>query len=242
MRMLWFVPLVLVDLPVDVVVVLEQQERAGEASGIERALRKLDVRVDGNMCSQARRAVGRNRHERVYVVRPASRRIGSAEPIRVGMIRCNGQLQARASRRAAARARTLRSRVAADAGARRARLELTAQMAVTLARRPDRRGAHCGRGDAQSSWRSSSSKAASRCPARWCRRETRTGHCRSSPSSVLTEEEVLVRNVPAHPRRRGDARDPARDRRAGQLASAPTRSRSAPRTCTRCEIERELAE
>jgi len=39
MRMLWFVPLVLVDLPVDVVVVLEQQERAGEASRIERALR-----------------------------------------------------------------------------------------------------------------------------------------------------------------------------------------------------------
>jgi hypothetical protein len=38
MRMLWFVPLVLVDLPVDVVVVLEQQKRAGEASRIERAL------------------------------------------------------------------------------------------------------------------------------------------------------------------------------------------------------------
>lgn len=38
-RMLQFVPLVLVDLPVDVVVVLEQQEGAGEASRTERALR-----------------------------------------------------------------------------------------------------------------------------------------------------------------------------------------------------------
>jgi len=33
--------LVLVDLPVDAVVVLEQQERAGHTQGIERALRKL---------------------------------------------------------------------------------------------------------------------------------------------------------------------------------------------------------
>jgi hypothetical protein len=33
--------LVLADLPVDVVVVLEQQERAGHADGTERALRKL---------------------------------------------------------------------------------------------------------------------------------------------------------------------------------------------------------
>jgi hypothetical protein len=33
--------LVLVDLPVDVVVVLEQQERAGHTQGTERALRKL---------------------------------------------------------------------------------------------------------------------------------------------------------------------------------------------------------
>jgi hypothetical protein len=32
--------LVRVDLPVDVVVVLEQQERAGQAQGTERALRK----------------------------------------------------------------------------------------------------------------------------------------------------------------------------------------------------------
>jgi hypothetical protein len=32
--------LVLVDLPVDFMVVLEQQERAGEAKGTERALRK----------------------------------------------------------------------------------------------------------------------------------------------------------------------------------------------------------
>jgi hypothetical protein len=32
--------LVLVDLPVDVVVVLEQKERAGEAQGAERALRE----------------------------------------------------------------------------------------------------------------------------------------------------------------------------------------------------------
>jgi hypothetical protein len=39
MRVLRFAALVLVDLPVDVVVVLEQQERAGEASRIERALR-----------------------------------------------------------------------------------------------------------------------------------------------------------------------------------------------------------
>jgi len=31
-------PLVLADLPVDVVVVLEQQERAGQAEGTERAL------------------------------------------------------------------------------------------------------------------------------------------------------------------------------------------------------------
>jgi hypothetical protein len=38
-RMLRFVPLVLVDLPVDVVVVLEQQEGAGETSRTERALR-----------------------------------------------------------------------------------------------------------------------------------------------------------------------------------------------------------
>jgi hypothetical protein len=32
--------LVLVDLPVDVAVVLEQKERAGQAQGTERALRK----------------------------------------------------------------------------------------------------------------------------------------------------------------------------------------------------------
>jgi hypothetical protein len=41
MRMLQPGLLVLVDLPVDVVVVLEQQERAGKASRTERALRKL---------------------------------------------------------------------------------------------------------------------------------------------------------------------------------------------------------
>jgi hypothetical protein len=34
----WLVP---VDLPVDVAVVLEQQERAGQAQGVERALREL---------------------------------------------------------------------------------------------------------------------------------------------------------------------------------------------------------
>jgi hypothetical protein len=38
MRMVRPVPLVLADLPVDVVVVLEQQERAGEAKRTERAL------------------------------------------------------------------------------------------------------------------------------------------------------------------------------------------------------------
>jgi hypothetical protein len=36
--------LVLADLPVDLVVVLEQQERAGHAYGTERALRKLGSR------------------------------------------------------------------------------------------------------------------------------------------------------------------------------------------------------
>jgi hypothetical protein len=39
MRVLKFSPLPLVDLPVDVVVVLEQQEGAGQASRIERSLR-----------------------------------------------------------------------------------------------------------------------------------------------------------------------------------------------------------
>jgi len=39
MRMFEFAALVLVDLPVDVVVVFEQQEGAGEARRIERALR-----------------------------------------------------------------------------------------------------------------------------------------------------------------------------------------------------------
>ncbi len=38
MRMIHLSPLILVDLPVDVVVVLEQQEGAGEAKRIERAL------------------------------------------------------------------------------------------------------------------------------------------------------------------------------------------------------------
>jgi hypothetical protein len=41
MRVLIRLWLVLADLPVDLVVVLEQQERAGEAHRIERALRKL---------------------------------------------------------------------------------------------------------------------------------------------------------------------------------------------------------
>ena len=41
MRMMCAGGLVLADLPVDVVVVLEQQERAGHTQGIERALRKL---------------------------------------------------------------------------------------------------------------------------------------------------------------------------------------------------------
>jgi hypothetical protein len=40
-RVLGVAELVLVDLPVDVMVVLEQQERAGHASSTERALRKL---------------------------------------------------------------------------------------------------------------------------------------------------------------------------------------------------------
>ena len=40
MRMIHLGPLVLVDLPVDVVVVLEQQERACEADDTEHALRK----------------------------------------------------------------------------------------------------------------------------------------------------------------------------------------------------------
>ena len=51
-------------------------------------------------------------------------------------------------------------------------------------------------GRARSSWRSSSSKAASRSPARWSRPGTRTGRCRSSRARVLTEDEVVVRNVP----------------------------------------------
>jgi hypothetical protein len=43
MRMIRFAPVVLVpvDLPVDVTVVLEQQERAGEAKHIEHALRRV---------------------------------------------------------------------------------------------------------------------------------------------------------------------------------------------------------
>jgi len=40
-RMIHLGPLVLVDLPVDVVVVLEQQERAGKAKRTERALPNL---------------------------------------------------------------------------------------------------------------------------------------------------------------------------------------------------------
>ncbi|HEX5852294.1 MAG TPA: hypothetical protein VFY36_04310 [Solirubrobacteraceae bacterium] len=40
MRMVRLGPRVLIDLPVDRVVVLEQQERAGEAKGIERTLPK----------------------------------------------------------------------------------------------------------------------------------------------------------------------------------------------------------
>jgi len=40
MRMVRLGPHVLIDLPVDRVVVLEQQERAGEAKGTERALPK----------------------------------------------------------------------------------------------------------------------------------------------------------------------------------------------------------
>jgi hypothetical protein len=40
MRMVRLGPLVLIDLPVDRVVVLEQQERAGEAKGTERTLPK----------------------------------------------------------------------------------------------------------------------------------------------------------------------------------------------------------
>jgi hypothetical protein len=39
--------LVLADLPVDVVVVLEQQERAGDPKGTERALRKLGCELRG---------------------------------------------------------------------------------------------------------------------------------------------------------------------------------------------------
>jgi len=38
MRMIHLAPLVLADLPADLGVVLEQQERAGEAKRIERAL------------------------------------------------------------------------------------------------------------------------------------------------------------------------------------------------------------
>jgi hypothetical protein len=41
MRMIYLVQLVLADLPVDLVVVLEQQERADEAKRIERALPDL---------------------------------------------------------------------------------------------------------------------------------------------------------------------------------------------------------
>ena len=41
MRMWRVARLALVDLPVDVVVVLEHQERAGHANSTERALRKL---------------------------------------------------------------------------------------------------------------------------------------------------------------------------------------------------------
>jgi len=42
----------------------------------------VDVRVDGNMCSQATEELGRNRHERVYVGDMLAR-IRFAEPIRV---------------------------------------------------------------------------------------------------------------------------------------------------------------
>jgi len=75
---LWLVP---VDLPVDVVVVLEQQERAGQAQGVERALRELGGCLVGeHLFVEGRQALGRSRHERVYVSGVDSRtRI--AEPI-----------------------------------------------------------------------------------------------------------------------------------------------------------------
>ena len=83
-----------------------------------------------------------------------------------------------------------------EQGRGRAARTCTDEMAVTLpgtpSHRPDRGPAR----GAASSWRSSSSKAACRCPARWCRPGTRTARCRSSPRASSPRSEVVVRNVP----------------------------------------------
>jgi len=68
MRMILRLRLVPVDLPVDVAVVLEQQERAGQAQGVERALRELGGRLGcEHLFVEGRQVVGRSRHERVCV-------------------------------------------------------------------------------------------------------------------------------------------------------------------------------
>ena len=137
---------------------------------------------------------------------------------------------------------------------------LKARWLLRLPARDARTAAEGSSAARYSSWRSSSSKAASRSPARWSLPATRTARCRSSLRRVLTEDEVLVRNVPRIRDVEAMLAILERYRRARRAGAAPNevslcaagvhatieierelRSRSAPRSCSPARCSRASA-
>ena len=134
------------------------------------------------------------------------------------------------------------ARPGGHAGARPPGSNLTCQMAVTLSERrrdrPDR--GPVAAPQAHGEVRHRRRRAAVRHDGAGREQERRAADPRLQRPHRRAR--CVVRNVPAHPRRRRDARDPPRRSASTSPGAARTRSRCAPRTSTSVEIDRELAE
>ena len=182
--------LVLADLPVDVVVVLEQQERASHARTAPSArCASLDLRWAGT-CVRKLRAPSDGSSANVCAYARASEN-GSGEPISADR-RCNGSCTDR--RRPALRARPA-APSALKQGPGAGGANLTAEMAVTLARRSTG-GAGGPRGARPKLMEKFVIEGGVPLSGTMVPAGNKNGALPILAASVLTEDEVIVRNVP----------------------------------------------
>ncbi len=195
----------------------DRRPRAGGTRGSARAPRarcvSFDVRAEQNTCSYSMRSPRTEPTEHTCASAEADgdlAQLSQIEPLGPATESC------RSTRCLTARRR---SNAAARAGPRPPCANST-HMAVTLAGTTPRRSDRGPPGAPRSPWRSSSSKAASRSPARSPRPGTRTRRCRSRRLRPHRGRGACAQRA-AHPRRRGDGRDPRAPGGAGELAGAP---------------------